>query len=160
MTDANKKELAKQVYSGLCKAIEEREWSFMKHDEDLTVTFIVNGDDIPISFIIVVDEDRQMIRVYSPLPFNIPEDKRMELAIATCAVTDKLADGSFDYNIENGVIVFRMTASFLGSNIGDVLFQYMIDCTCVTVDRYNDQFLALGKGLISISDFLNQVYSD
>ena len=154
MSDEKKMELAKQVYKTLCDAIENREWKFGKDEEKLLVHFGVNGDDIPMQFILVVDAERQLIRLMSPLPFKMSEAKRMEGAIATCAATYGMADGSFDYDLSDGEIVFRMTASFRESLIGEGLFQYMISCACAMVDKYNDMFLAIDKGLLSITDFI------
>lgn len=154
MVDEKKMELAKQVYQTLCDAIERREWNFGKDEEKLLVHFGVNGDDIPMQFILIVDAERQLIRVMSPLPFKMSASKRMEGAIATCAASFGMADGSFDYDLSDGTIVFRMTASFRESLIGEGLFQYLISCSCAMVDKYNDQFLALDKGIMSITDFI------
>jgi len=154
MAEENKKILAKEVYNTLCGAIERREWNYEKDEEKLVVHFGVSGDDIPMQFILVVDEERQLIRLMSPMPFNMSEDKRMEGAIATCVASFGMADGSFDYDLAEGRIVFRMTASFRESVIGEGLFQYMISCACAMVDEYNDKFLAIDKGLMSINDFI------
>ena len=84
MADEKKMELAKQVYQTMCDAIDRRNWRYGKDEEKLLVHFGVNGDDIPMQFILIVDADRQLIRVMSQLPFKMSEDKRMEGAIATC----------------------------------------------------------------------------
>ena len=154
MVDEKKMELAKQVYQTLCEAIERREWNFGKDEEKLLVHFGVSGGDNPMQFILIVDAERQLIRLMSPMPFKMSESKRMEGAIATCAASFGMADGSFDYDLSDGTIVFRMTASFRESLIGEGLFQYMISCSCAMVDKYNDQFLALDKGIMSITDFI------
>lgn len=107
-----------------------------------------------MDFVLAVDAQRQLLRVFSKLPFIVPEDKRMELAIAVCVASNRLADGSFDYDIARGTVVFRLTASFRESKIGDGLFEYLIGCSSVTVDAFNDKFLLLCKGLISLSDFI------
>ena len=138
----------------LCASIENRNWTFDKAEDKLLVYFSVNGDDIPMKFILMIDVDRQLIRLMSPLPFKMSEDKRMEGAIAACVASYGLIDGSFDYDLSDGEIMFRMTASFRESVIGEGLFEYMIDCSCTMVDIYNDQFLAIDKGLISITDFI------
>ena len=145
---------AQQVYETLCKALDRRGWKYGKDEEKLLVHFGVRGDDIPMNFIIVVDAARQLVRLMSPLPFKMSEEKRMEGAIATCAATYGMADGSFDYDLSNGEIVFRMTASIRESQLGEGLFQYMMSCACAMADKYNDQFLALDKGIMSIADFL------
>lgn len=154
MADENKIALAKNVYNTLCAAIERREWRFDKDEENLVVHFGVSGDDVPMQFIMVVDAERQLIRLLSPMAFKMSESKRMDGAIATCVASFGLADGSFDYDLADGTIVFRMTASFRESSIGEGLFQYMISCSCAVVDEYNDKFLAIDKGLMSITDFI------
>ena len=145
---------AQQVYETLCKALDRRGWKYSKDEAEFLVHFGVNGDDIPMKFIIYVDAERQLVRLMSPLLFKINADKRMEGAIAACAVSYGMADGSFDYDLSDGEIVFRMTASYRESQLGEGLFQYLISCACAMVDKYNDQFLALDKGIMSIADFL------
>ena len=154
MDDAKNKAAAKAVYDDLCAVVEEKGWKYEKFDDDLVITFELYGEDIPMDFIFMADADRQLLKVFSKLPFTVPEDKRMELAIATCIVSNGLADGSFDYDISKGVIMFRMTASFMESKIGKGLIDYMIKCSCFVVDEYNDKFLALSKGFMTIQDFI------
>lgn len=154
MADEKKTALAQQVYRDLCAALDRKDWNYEKDEEKLIIHFRVSGDDIPISMIVLVDADRQLIRVMSPMPFEIAEDKRIEGAIATCVASFGMADGNFDYDFGEGTIMFRMTASFRDSQIGDTLFYYLIDCSCTMVDKYNDQFLALNKGMLSINDFV------
>ena len=154
MAEEIKMDLAKEVYATLCAALDKREWHYEKDEENLVVHFLVGGDDIPMSFIIAVDAERQLVRVMSPLPFKFSEDKRMDGAIATCVASFGLADGSFDYDITTGMVVFRMTATYRESKLGDGLFQYMISCSSVMVDEFNDKFLAIDKGLMSIGDFI------
>ena len=114
----------------------------------------MNGDDIPMDFIIHCDADRQLIRLMSFLPFKISEEKRIDGAIATSYANFLMADGSFDYNLGDGSILFRMTSSFRESLVGEDLFMYMIHIACVTVDEYNDQFLMISKGNLTIADFI------
>ena len=154
MSEENELVLAKTVFNDLCTMLEKREWSFQKYEEDLVVTFNATGEDIPMEFVIGVDAGRQLIRVLSRLPFTVPEDKRIDLAIAACVASNGLADGSFNYDIENGTIVFRLTASFRESRIGEGLLEYLIACSGMIVDAFNDKFFALCKGLISINDFI------
>ena len=154
MANETKEALAKTVYSDLCKSLDKRGWHYKKHEEDLVVTFTFDGEDLPMDFVLAVDTDRQLLRVFSRLPFTVPEDKRKDLAVATCVATYGLMDGSFDYDIEKGTISYRLTASFRESKIGDGLFQYLIIRSNLTVDKFNDRFLALCKGFISLDDFI------
>ena len=153
---ADKTAMANTVYTTVCKALDERKWNYEKDEEKKVVHFGVNGDDIPMKLVIKVDEDRQLLRVMSPLPFEMAKDKRAEGAIAACMASFGMADGNFDYDLSDGRIVFRMTHPFHDSVIGVGAIQYMISCTCAMVDKYNDKFLALSKGLIDISGFIKK----
>lgn len=157
MSDVNKAEKAQEVYETLCAAIEKRGWHFNKEEALKLVRIGLRGEDLPMDFFFVVDEERMIIRLMSRLPFAMKEDKRIDGAIMTCAATNKLANGCFDYDISKGTITFRMTASYRESMIGEGLFDYLIDCAATTVDRYNDQFFAINLGLTTIQEFLEKM---
>ncbi len=147
---------ARKVYDHICSAIEARKWRYNKDEDKLTVFFSVTGEDIPMHFVISVDAGRSLIRLTSPMMFDIPEDKRVDGALAACGATYGLADGSFDYDITDGSIAFRMTASYRESEISEYLLQYMISSACRVVDRYNDKFLMLAKGKLDASAFFDE----
>lgn len=154
--DENKLMLAKQVYADLCNAVEKRNWNFTKNDENLGISFRVSGDDIAMDFVLYIDAERQLIRLLSQMPFNMSESNRIEGAVAVCAASFAMVHGNFVYNIGDGSIVYRIVQSYRESRIGDGLFYYLISCACAMVDKYNDKFLALDKGMIGISDFISQ----
>ena len=106
-----------------------------------------------MEFVIYVDPDKELVRMLSQLPFAFSEEKRVEGAIATCQATFRLVDGSFDYDYKTGGILFRLTSSFRGSLISKEMLAYMVDCSCFTIDQYNDKFLMLDKGVLTIEDF-------
>lgn len=145
---------AKQAYETLCAALDGMGWKYKRDDEKLLVRFGATGNDLSTSFIIMADIERQLIRLMGVLPFEMNEDKRVEGSIATNFANYKFADGSFDYNIGDGRIAFRMTATFYDSLIGTELCQYMIQCACHTIDKYNDQFLAISEGKLELADFI------
>ena len=156
MTDENQKIKAREVFNTLCRALDNREWKYEKEEDKMLVYFGVEGEDLPMKFFLCVEEGRELIRLLSPMPFEMKEEKRMEGAIATCVASFGMADGNFDYDQADGKITFRMTASFKESKIGEGLFQYMISCSCAMVDKYNDQFAAINEDRMSINDFIAQ----
>ena len=157
MSNVDKAERAKEVYETLCAALESRNWHYKREDELKLVHFSVHGDDLPMKILMVVDEERMLVRVMSGMPFTMKEEKRIEGAIMTCAATSKLANGCFDYDITKGTITFRITASYRETMIGEGLFSYLIDCTTTTVDQFNDLFFAVNEGMISLQDFLKKI---
>ena len=150
----NKMIFAQETYNGLCKSLDNIGWKYQRNDEELKIMFGVNGDDLAMHFLIIVDVERQLIRLLSLLPFQMSANKRVDGAIAICAINYLLADGNFDLDVETGNIIFKLTSSFRSSLIGEEAFNYMVDVSCHTIDLYNDKLEALSDGRISIEDFL------
>lgn len=148
---------AMTVYKTVCGALDDRHWRYEEFPDDFVVRFRVVGEDIPMDFIIKVDEQRDLVRMLSSLPFAFGEKTRLDGAIALSQINYKLADGSFDYNYKTGEGAFRLTSSYRESLISKTVIAYMIDCACFTVDRYNDKLLMLDKGVISLEDFLGSL---
>lgn len=157
MTDEEKKAAAQTVFNDLCRTLDQRGWQYSRRTGETIIDFNVTGDDMPMRFVLEVDGDRQLIRLFSTLPFNIAEDKRLDLAIATCAATNSLLEGSFDYDVTRGRIAFRMTNSFKGSRIGAGTFNHMVNCSSGVVDRFNDQFMRINLGVLNVTDFIDSV---
>ena len=155
MDGINTTNKATEVFNDLCTTLDNRNWKYKKFPEDLVISFVSMGDDLPMEFVIIVDEERQIIRILSPILIEDNKNNRLDMAIAACAASYGLSDGSFDYNIVNGELFFRLTASFRNSKIGEGLFAYLIACSGLIVDKYNEKFFALSKGILSLEDFLN-----
>ncbi len=147
---------ARAVYASIVDALNEKEWKFDSFDDDLVIRSGVKGEDLPIEFLLFVKPDNQVIQFISVLPFKFPEDKRVEGAVATAVANYGLVDGSFDYDISDGELRYRLTASYRDSYPTADLVEYMIMCAASTVDDYNDRFFALTKGLITLEQFIDK----
>lgn len=147
---------AKEVYATLCKSLDDRDWHYEKHEEDLVVTCGVSGDDIPMRLIIRVIPRQQLVQLLSPLPFDIPEDKRVDVALALTMVNNRLMNGSFDFDLGSGRTVFRLTSAFMDSTLDTEVFDYMIGVSAASVDEYNDKIMMLSKGMIELSAFADE----
>lgn len=146
---------AKQTFNTLCRALDKNGWHYRKNEAELSIECKARGDDLPIDISITVDAERMLVMLFSHIPFVVAEDKRLDLAVAVSVVNNRFVDGSFDYNIRSGDMVFRITTSFRESEIGEGTFMYMLLCACQTVDDYNDKFLMLSKGMLSLEQFIS-----
>lgn len=147
---------AREVYATLVRMLDTRDWKYEKHEEDLLIKSGIRGDDLPVEFIVYVKPGNEVVQFISSLPFNMPEDKRVDGAIAVAVANYGLVDGSFDYDLRDGEIRYRLTSSYRESTLGEDLFEYMIMVAASTVDRYNDKFFMLAKGMMSIQQFMEQ----
>lgn len=143
---------SKKVFDTVCLALTALNYSYQKTG-DGRVDFAVSGNDIPMRFSLAVSAEKQIVILYSPLPFTVETSRTSDFAVALSSVNYRLADGSFDYDIPNGTVSFRMTANYLDSEIGIELLDYMIRCSVMTVDRYNDKLLMLSRGLCTLDEF-------
>lgn len=155
MADEKQLKQAQAAFQALCEMMEEKGWHYEKDAENLLISCGAQGEDLPMQIRIEVDVERQLIMLLSQLPFVIPEDKRTALAVAVSAANNGMIDGSFDYDCLSGDIIFRMTLSFRDSLIGKDAFEYMLLCSCFTIDRYNDKFLMVAKNDMSCEEILN-----
>ena len=148
---------AQVAFATLCEMLNENGWKYDANPEKLAVSCGVRGDDLPIELVIDVNADRQLVTLMSKLPYAIPEDKRVDVAVAISAINYAMVDGSFDYNFLTGSIIFRMTTSFKGSLISKKVYEYMVLLSCKMVDDYNDKILMFSKDKLSLEDLLKVI---
>lgn len=160
MADEKLEKRAERVFEDLCKALDNNKIKYQKEgldqDGDWTVRFSFGGDDLPMDFVMFVDTKRQLVRVMSMMPFTFSEAKRVEGAIVVGRANYKMVDGCFDYNVETGKIIFKITASYIDSILGDDAFMYMIHLAVNMVDEFNDKFFMVDKGMMSVDQFIEK----
>ncbi len=155
--DEKQMKQAQAAYETLCKLVDGKGWYNEKNPEKLRIDISGRGDDLPMDFYVTVHAERMIVILYSPMPFQISEDKRIEGAVACCGLNDSLVDGSFDYDISTGKVGFRMTTTFRESLLGAEAFNYLIGYSIGAVDAYNDKLLALSKGMVSLEQFMSEI---
>lgn len=153
-------EKTKKVFHCLELFIKSIGWRYKKYSEDLRIGFDVLGEDVPMSFDISVDSDKEMIILDSIQPFITRSKKREKLALATCIVSNILIDGSFSYNWTEDRIVFRMTTSYKDDSVDNDVLIYIVTCALNTVEQFNDKFLDLNKGNISLKNFIECIKNE
>jgi hypothetical protein len=156
MAEAKNMKKAQEVYATIIRMLDTRDWKYSKHEEDLLIKSVLRGEDLPVEFILMVNPRNQVVQFISRLPFDIPEDKRVDGAIAVCTANYGLIDGSFDYDLRDGEIRYRLTCSYRDSQLSEDLFEYMIMAAASTVDNYNDRFFMLAKGRMTVQQFIEQ----
>ena len=146
---------AKAMYKGMIDMFDSIGWTYDRRDDELVIESGVKGEDLPIKLYVLVKPKQQVVQVISPLPFNIPEDKRVDAAIAVCVANYGIVDGTFDYDFTDGSISFRMTWGYRGCKSSRDLFEYLVMVAAGTVERYNDKFFMVGKNMMSVQQFID-----
>lgn len=147
---------AREVYEAFKSHLTRNNIRFDPHDDDLVITMTVTGEDLPQPTIIRVMESRDVVQILSPLPSKIPEDKRVDGAIAVSVANYGIINGSFDYDMEDGEVRFRVAQSYRGIVMNDDMIRYLLSITFSTTDTYNDRFFMFGKGLMTLEQFIEK----
>lgn len=137
MSEYSRESLA--VYKTLIDHLDRREFNYTKKEDSLGIDMIMRGEDLPVEVRFRIIDERKVMRVLSLMPFRVPVEKRMEMASILCRINDRLLNGCFDYDQDEGLVIFRLTQSFLGCLIGEELLEYMIGISVATADEYNDK---------------------
>ena len=145
-----------QVYQMFKKHLEENDFKFEAHDDDLVLTMTVHGEDLPQLTIIRVLDDRDVLQILSPIPSHIPEDKRVDAAVAVSVANYGMVNGSFDFDMRDGEIRFRIAQGYEGMELSEEFIRYILSVAFFVTDKYNDRFFMLGKGMISLEQFIEQ----
>lgn len=153
MADKVKKD-AKKVYRALLRAVEMNGWTCDKDDENTSVTIAVQGTDLPITFSVFVDGEKQLVKLLSRIPIEFGKDKITDGAVAVCNINYALTDGRFDLDATDGLVYYRMTATFFESDLSQVALLYMINYATWAIDTFNGKLLAISAGNLSVEDFL------
>ena len=141
-------------YNAIIKGLNAMGWKYSVGEYMHTVSYTVTGNGLPMSFMMTVDGENRLISVMSKLPIKVESDKYSDIAMAVCYANYKMADGCFHFDREKGHIYFKMSASYLNSVVGNKLIEYLANVSASTVDRYDDKFLAIANGDLTIIKFM------
>ena len=145
---------ARKIYELLVSTLNEKKLNFAQDDDEMTVNATVTTEDLPIQFVMRVMEDRDVLQFHSVLPIKFPEDKRVEGAVVTQIANYGMINGSFDYDIRDGEVAFRMSTSFTETMLSSELIWKMLGVSCSTIDAYNDRFFMVAKNMMTVEQFI------
>ena len=149
----NKEQYAQRTYRTLRTTLDNMKWKYDPDDKNLVINTSAVGDDLSMKLRFVVSADRSVMYVKSPMPYNIPEDTRGIIGEAVNIANYSMLNGCFEYDRKEGYLAFKMVVPFENCVISEEVCHYMVVLTCRMVDRFNDKFLAVAKGHMSLADF-------
>ena len=153
----NNIELAKRNYETLCELFDARKINYKRFDEDFSLLFSCQGDDLPMDIVSMFYHELDLYIMSSELPVTVPAEMSFNVASAVSYVNNLLIDGCFRFDISNGKISFRITNCYSDTDLSEQAFDYMNIITIKTVERFNDKFFALAKGIMDFKQFIEFV---
>lgn len=142
------------AFEVVCRAFDQKGWKYHADNEKLTLITSFTGDDLSMPMSVTVDDERGILRVYSYLPLTFPEDKIPLGAYATHLANWQMINGAFDFNVQNGKMLFRIVQSYRGRALNEEVVRYMINVTANTVDNFNDKLADLAEGKMDYGEYV------
>lgn len=165
MSDNNKPteeqlQAGSRAFETVCSAIEELGLKCDIDEDEMRIHLEVAGEDMPINIMFFVHPDREIVRMISPMPYIVPKERRLDMAVALTFVNTRLINGSYDLDMKTGNLRFRLVESYAGSELGTEAIKYLIIITNMTEDDYNDKLIMLNKNIINLKKFVSLITAD
>lgn len=139
------------------EALDDLGLKYDKDDENRIIDIEFVGNDIPISMRFFVNAAMENTALYSILPFTVPEEKVLETAYLLNHINNRILDGSFEMNISNKMILFRINNSYAGCMISKESFDVLFRKAADTVDRFNEKLKAFVEDEMTTEQFLQAI---
>ncbi|MCM1194771.1 MAG: YbjN domain-containing protein [Corallococcus sp.] len=151
--EARKVSEANTMYRTLCSALDNMQWRYEKAEDELVVRTSAVGKDLTMKLYIKVDSARSVMYLKSSMPFDVPAERIPDMAQAAIMANWSMLNGSFEMDMSDGYVAFKMVVPFMESLVSEKVCRYMISVSCDMIDKYNDKFLALTKGTMTLDEF-------
>ena len=111
----SKESEAKSMYNTLCATLDNIKWHYSKEEDKLVVRTSAVGEDLSMKLYIKVDADRSVMYLKSGMPYTVPQDKIDELCKAVIIANWAMLNGSFEMDVNDGYIAFKLIVPFMES---------------------------------------------
>ena len=149
----SKENEAKVLYKTLCQTLDNMKWHYTKEEDKFIIRTSAVGKDLRMELYMKIDADRQVMYLKSPMPFTVPVEQRDLLTKAVITANYTMLNGSFEFNVPDGYLGFKVVVPFMESIISEKVCHYMIMVSCDMTDKFNDKFKALVDGTMTLAEF-------
>ena len=130
----SKESEAQVVYNTLCSTLDNMKWTYNKQEENLEVRTSAVGNDLTMKLYMKVDANRSVMYLKSGMPFTVPTDRIDIMVKAVIAANWAMLNGSFEMDMSDGYIAFKVVVPFMESIISEKVCHYMINMSCRMID--------------------------
>ena len=149
----SKENEALALYKTLCQTLDNMRWHYTKEEDQFVVRATAIGNDLSMDLFMKIDAERQVMYLKSPMPFIVPAPLRDKLATAVVMANFTMLNGSFEYDLSDGYLAFKMVVPYMESIVSERVCHYMIMVSCQMTDKFNDKFMALVDNTMTLAEF-------
>ena len=107
----------------------------VSHDADGFASFEVDTQT-PWRVHVWAREDAAQLLVHSVLPFQVPADRMVDIALFTTRANFGLAIGNFELDMDNGELRYKSSIDVGGQPLTDALLRPLFVANISTTNRY------------------------
>lgn len=144
----------KEIINIIADALAEKNMLCDKHEDMLIIRSWSLSKD-PIEFCMLINETLKSVTFFSIYDFKIPEERRIEGAAAVCKICFR-ARGSFDYDLNDGSVQYRLATWYKYAPLTVEHVKYMIDIGLASVILHEDKLHSFAKGQTTLKELLEQ----
>ena len=151
---------AEAVYDTVCRALEGMGMKILKdrnEDGSLVAVSRVISDEFKLTLILMVRHQIDTITLIAGLPLTVPLKLRMWMAAAVCTVNGAIFEGNFNYDMEAGSVLYRLTENYLDTQIGEKQIRSMVTKAVRTIDIYGIKMRRFCEEIVTLEEFIEDV---
>ena len=136
----------------ICQALDSINYRYERNNEERTVFFLVQGDDLDFGNLFTVDDVYRTICLFTNLKIKFDKNDFDKIAYATCHASQRTINGGFFADDEG--VYFKMVTAYNNSAISPELVNRMLEGACEVCDLFNDKFQDLADEKMTLEQFL------
>lgn len=122
-------------------------YDITSYEDSYDVFVRIHSKEFYLTFQIEIIEVPQIIVVTAKLPIL---KKSIEMSLATSAINTYLINGSFDYDIKEGITTYRIVSCWQNNIENDYFILYMLDKAVLDIDTYGIKLKDLAEDIIDL----------
>ena len=131
----------------LRRVLAEVGWDGDPDEDGRTWTVDLGPPHVPVSEVVLsIDEDVQSFMFMAYLAPDAPERTRDAVMRRVTRVNWELAHGNFELDLEDGMLRYRVTLGFCGSELVDTTLRQTIFCAMEVLEAHADALSSLASG--------------
>jgi hypothetical protein len=127
----------KDVFRTVCKAFDFKDIKCKADETALQIYSVFNGDDLPISLIITIDDASSSVDFRCKLAFEAPMSSYNDVLTQLNMLNNSLRFGSFMLDPESGWLLFKYGYIYINARPSEELVLSLVSMVVQTVDEHD-----------------------
>lgn len=137
------KQSAVDVYRLVCRIFDKNGFKYEADEANLAVASKFDGDDLPITIIIGVNDEKKTIQFICKMMFEVPLTHQNDIILALNDINSEIMYGRFVLNRENGWVTFEYSYIYRDAKVTEETLSLICTMMLKTTDLHDGPLNAL-----------------